>query len=106
MMLTFPKPTALNGAALTGELRAAGFSVPDDAVRDVGTKIEVHGVGEADRDAVKAVVDAHVPPPPPADPQAEFAAAVEAATTIAELKAALLGTSGRQGAAAARRPAT
>ena len=38
-----------------------------------------------------------VPALPPPDPDAELAAAIGAAATLDELKAALLGTAGRQG---------
>lgn len=47
-------------------------------------------------------VAAHVAAVPP-DPQAEFDAAIDAATTLDELKAALKGTAGRAGRAAASR---
>lgn len=42
---------------------------------------------------LRAAVDAHTPAPP-ADPDAEFRAAVENATTLAALKAAILGRTG------------
>lgn len=100
--LTFPKPTALHGEALTDELAAAGFL--DAEVSDNGRgELEVSGVADGDRDAVQAVIDAHVPPPPPPDPDDEFRKAVEAATSIADLKAALLGTVG-PGAEPRQRP--
>lgn len=93
MSLTLPKPAALHGERLADELVAAGFA--DAEVSDNGRgDIEVSGVSESDRDAVQAVVDAHAPPAPEPDPDDEFRAAVEAATSIADLKAALLGTTG------------
>lgn len=100
-MLTFPVPASLNGDALTDELAAAGF--PDADVTVVGDDLRVTGIDDADRDAVRSVLDAHVPPPPPADPADEFRAAIEAATSIADLKAALLGTTG-PGAEPRQRP--
>lgn len=42
---------------------------------------------------LRAALDAHTPAPKP-DPDAEFRKAVEAATTLAALKAALLGSTG------------
>lgn len=52
-------------------------------------------------DVLQAALDAHAPVPVP-DPDAEFRAAVEAATTLSALKAALLGSKGP--GAQARRP--
>lgn len=100
MSLTFPKPAALHGDALTDELAAAGF--PDAEVVDNGRgELEVDGVTDADRDGVKAVIDAHVPPPPPPDPDDELDAALAAAaakSTVEEkidaVIAALRGVSG------------
>lgn len=43
-------------------------------------------------------------PPPPPDADAELAAAISVATTLDELKAALLGNAGRAGRAAGRLP--
>lgn len=90
-MLTFPLPAAVHGDALTEELATAGF-VADVYVRD--GELVVVGPTEGDRPAVQSVIDAHVPPDPRPDPDDEFRAAIEAATSIADLKAALLGTSG------------
>lgn len=99
-MSTFPKPERLNGAALVTELRAAGIDVDDDGVRDEadGTITVVTDAPEAE---VQAVIDAHVPPPPPADPDDEFRDAVTAAiadepagSPLRKLADALLGTSG------------
>lgn len=100
LMLRLPAPTALHGDALTRELHAAGL---------VGARVtfypdegEVEVAGTDDRAAVERIVKAHVPPPPPPDPDAEFRAALEAATTVAGIKAALLGKTGP--GAQARRP--
>lgn len=89
-MLRFPVPTSLHGDALADELAAAGL--PDADVSVDGDELVI--AGPEDRDAVQAVVDAHVPPAPGPNPDDEFRKAVEAATSIAGLKAALLGTSG------------
>lgn len=87
--MLFDKPAAINGSALRDELRAAGFVVPDDGVRDLGDGT-VAILTTGDESAVRAVIDAHVPPAPGPDPAVEFRAAVEKATTIAQLKAAIL----------------
>lgn len=60
-MLTFPVPASLSGDALSDELSAAGFDA-DVFVR--GDELVVDGPADADRDAVRAVIDAHVPPEP------------------------------------------
>jgi hypothetical protein len=54
--------------------------------------------------AAAAVVEAHVPvaEPPQPDPQAELDAAIAAAATLDELKAALLGMAGKSGRVAGR----
>jgi hypothetical protein len=54
-----------------------------------------------DTDAVRAALDAHTPKPV-TDPDAEFLAALEAATTVTQLREALLGKAGP--GAQARRP--
>lgn len=56
--------------------------VVDDATGDE--------VDDLDVETVAGVVDAHVPPGP-VDHEAEFRQAVESATSVADLKAALLG---------------
>ncbi len=60
-----------------------------------------------DRRAIESVIAAHdpTPPAPPPDPNEELAAAIQAAGTLEELKAALLGQV-RKGAAAARHVST
>jgi hypothetical protein len=65
-------PQTVDGQALAGVV-----AVPDDL----------------DPAKVQAVIDAHVPAPPP-DLDAEFRKAVEAATSLAALKDALLGKAG------------
>jgi hypothetical protein len=82
---------ALNGkkinlAQLAGEVGAAlAASDTDVVVVDEDSTVT--------SDALQAAVDAHVPAAEP-DPDAEFRKAVEAATTLDALKAALLGTKG------------
>lgn len=88
-MLTFDVPNPLNGSQLEGELQEAGWpaaqvSIADDALRVVG-------VGDHDRDGVRAVIGDHTPSDPPADPDAELAHAIEGAETLSGLKDALLG---------------
>lgn len=91
-MLTFPAPAKINGEALTAELATAGYPDADVYLRD--SELVIVGPDDTDRAGVKRVVDAHVPPPPPPNPQDEFRKAVEAATTLAALKAAILGSTG------------
>lgn len=87
-MILVPAPPAIHGSALNDELAAAG--IPDADVVLVGGKLQINA-DETDRASVERIVAAHVPPLPPV-PRDEFRAAVQAATSIAELKAALLGT--------------
>lgn len=108
MTLTFDKPVSLHGDTLTDELAAAGF--PDADVFDNG-RGELVIVGPTDRDAVLAVVDSHVPPALPPDPDAELDAGladVAARSDVPEWGQALIanlrGLSGHAGAAAGRRP--
>lgn len=93
-MIRIPAPAALNGDALTAELRAAALPGAFVVLHPDAGEIEVHGVKDFQRAEVERVARAHVPPPAPADPQAEFRKAVSAATTLAALKDALLGTTG------------
>lgn len=88
-MLEFTKPASLHGDALEDEIRAAGW--PDAEVSVAGDVLRVAEVPDGDRDSVKTVIDNHVPPDPPPDPDAELASAIEGASTLAELKDALLG---------------
>lgn len=94
-MRTFAAPDKLNGDALAAEL-AAALGVPTVRVLldPAAGQLHVDGVDDADPAAVRRIVSAHVPPPPPADPVEEFRKAVEAATSLAALKAALLGSTG------------
>lgn len=91
-MLTFPVPAALNGDALAAELRAAGVQLKNHDVSVTQDQLCI--VTDADRATVQSVVQAHVPPPPPADPEVEFRKALEGATTVAQIRDALLGKVG------------
>lgn len=86
----------VNAQQLAAEM-AAAHGWPDPAPLSVswdGTEGEVQVHRDDAHDAtVRTVIDAHVPAVDP-DPDAEFRAAVEAATTLAALKAALLGATG------------
>lgn len=88
-MLTFPIPKSLHGQGLSDQLKAAGLPA---LVRIEGDRLIIEGA--TDQAAVQRVIDAHVPPPPPADPEAEFRKALEAATTVAAIRDALLGKTG------------
>lgn len=89
-MLTVPAPAALNGDTLEDELDAAGVPA---SVTLVGDELRIDAP-ESARSTVEQVVQAHVPPAPPPNPDEEFRKAVEAATDLAGLKAALLGSKG------------
>lgn len=83
-----------NAGQLHDEARGARKSWPASFVE----KPDGSWVYRVDRDdveeaSVQGAVDAHVPVAPP-DPDDEFRTAIEAATSIADLKAALLGTQG------------
>ena len=99
-MQTFPaKP--INGTVLAQEIAAAAGVDPSSvSVVLAGDEIQVSGL-PSDKDA-SAAVAAHVPPPPPPDPDVEFRAALTAATTVTQLRDALLGKAGP--GAQARRP--
>lgn len=105
-MLVFPSSRVIHGDALLAELKAAGFVADDVHISD--GELVVVGPADSDVDAVRAMIDAHVPPPAPPDAQAEFdkalAAAAAKTTTDAKLAAlfdALRGV-GLPGKAAAR----
>jgi hypothetical protein len=106
-VLTFPRPDALHGESLTGELHAAGFPDAEVAVDD--DTLYISAATEADRQAVQAVLDGHVPPPPPGSPDDDLAARIQAVhddpdvpAAVKKLTAALLGLNGE--AAVAGRP--
>lgn len=99
-MIHVSAPSTVNGRALADELAAVG--IPDSDVVLIGDHLRINA-DEADRATVERVVAEHVPPPRPPDPDAEFRAAIQAASSIADLKAALLGTKGP--GAEPRRPA-
>lgn len=67
--------TAEVGAALTASVTEVVIADPDSTVTAA---------------QLKAALDAHTPVPPP-DPDAELVAAITAATTLAQLKDALVG---------------
>jgi hypothetical protein len=86
MMLTLPAPDPREGDRLAASLRAATL---------VGTDWRVASEGALDEATVRSTVAAHDGTPAPVvDHDAEFRAAVEAATTLAALKAAILGSTG------------
>lgn len=68
--MILPKPSTLNGAVLVAELRAAGFTLADNGVRDEGNGTIVVDI-DGDEDAVGAVVAAHNPPDPVPAPALE-----------------------------------
>jgi hypothetical protein len=90
-MPTFTPPANLHGQQLAEELAAAGIALASELLVDGDGQLVVDT--EASPSSVQAVLDAHVPAPPP-DPEAEFRQAVEAATSLAALKDALLGKTG------------
>ena len=99
-MIELPRPDALHGTALAAELRAAGIDVADDAVTVVGDVLRIGS--DADEAAVRAVVDAHVPPEPtPPPPTAgerldALLAALATATSIAQVREAATTTAQRR----------
>lgn len=93
-MQTFTAPDPLNGETLRSELQAAGVTMGDELPLLIGSDLHLD-VAEADRAAVQQVLVAHLGQPSPdaaAMAYEEFRAAVEAAASIADLKAAILGT--------------
>lgn len=100
-MLTVAAPASFQGDALAAEFRAAGLAVENDELYLRGRDLVVVPLDEADRDVVQQVIDAHVPPEPPPDPDDEFRDAVTAAVAdepagspLRKLADALLGASG------------
>lgn len=93
--------------ALADELLAAlGVGVSVQAGH--GTLQVLDGDGNAvdvDGSVVAAVIAAHVPPVPQPSPAARLAADLEAATTLAQLRAALLGWAREEASRAAARDA-
>jgi hypothetical protein len=86
----------INLVKLSQELTAAGIS--HNALGTDGDEIFTYNdKGEPAElpAAARAVVDAHVLPEPEPDPDEELAAAITAATTLDELKNALLGKVGK-----------
>lgn len=87
-MLTFPVPAALNGDALAAELMAAGLEA---AVSVSGDQLVVDGPTQADRERVRAVIAAHVPPAATTtDPVDGLVAELSKASSVAQVKAALV----------------
>ena len=102
---TRPAPVALDQLAdeLADELGLA--EPPAVGLRHVEGDPELVvqvDVDDDQADAAAAVVAAHVAAPA-TDPESEFRGAVEAATTLHDLKAALLGANGRGPGAQPRR---
>lgn len=91
LLAEIPEVRPVDGEAVmlvSGDGAHLSLTVPDDA----------------DEAAIQSVVDAHdpTPPEPPPDPEDELAAAIEAATDMESLKAALLGKNAKVAAAARR----
>lgn len=98
-MLEFPAPQAVVGEKLATEIETA-TGLPA-TVMVAGDVLRV--VTDADEQTVADVIATHDGVPTvQVDPQAEFAEAIEAATSVADLKAALLGKSGHPAMAQAR----
>lgn len=87
-----PPPPPFTGAGVVIDLHAAGFV--DAKVTMNGGMFEVTGVALSDADKVQAIVSSHVhtEPPTPVDPDEGLRLQIAAATTVTELKAALLGS--------------
>lgn len=77
---------------LAQEIRTAGITCP--AIGSTGTRLHTYdGQGTVLDlpDAAQAVVDAHAAPVEPPEPQAELIAAINNATTLAQLKRVVRG---------------
>lgn len=95
-----PRPNLLQ---LQAELAAAGVVLPGALYTDDSGVVRCYDAAGVLTDLppeAAPLVAAHVPATPP-DPDAELRAAIDAATTLADLKAALLGKS-RAGQVAGR----
>lgn len=98
-MLTLTAPAALDGGQLAEEIGTALGREVQIVLHPDG--LEVHGAADSDRAKVQQALDAHTPTQQP-DPDADFRTALEGATTVAQLRDALLGKAGP--GAQARRP--
>lgn len=85
-MMVFPAPDPREGSRLAAAIETATGHRADVTLHDG----EWHILTDAAEVDVQPVVDAH-DGTPDANPQDEFLAAIDAATTLAELKAALVG---------------
>lgn len=77
---------------LAEELRTAGFTCP--SIGSTGTKLHTYsadGAMEDLPDAAQAVIDAHVAPVDPPEPQAELLTAITNATTLVQIKRVVRG---------------
>lgn len=93
-MLTLPAPApeALDGERLRAELAVAGIADVD--VRLVGDELVFPDLAVSHRSMVEGALSRHMSRPGPPDADAEFRQALEAATTVAALRDALLGKTG------------
>lgn len=102
-MLTVTPPATFDGATLREELAAAGVTVTAEQVLYDPSGPALHlDLPASDKATVERVLAAHVPSSdPPSDPDAELVAAITAATSLAQLKDALIGK-GRSAVVAGR----
>jgi hypothetical protein len=94
-MLVVPAPAAFEGFLLAEEIDAKLGRTGTEVVYDPEENALHITAAEAERRTVEEILAAHKPSPPPPDPDEEFRAAVTAAQTLEDLKAALLGALGR-----------
>lgn len=95
-MLTLPSPGTdrLDGDRLRDQLAEAGVVLGNDDLYLDGDRLVFPTLNDGQRSAVQAALDAHMNRPLPPDPDAEFRKALEAATTLAQIRDALLGKTG------------
>lgn len=90
-MLSFDAPTELQGGTLETEIATTIGHNVEVALYPASFTLTVDPADETQRDDIQAVIDDHVPPDPPPDPDEELASAIKGADNFTELKDALLG---------------
>lgn len=100
LTLSAPAPDSLDGDRLRDQLAEAGITSAEFYLS--GDRLTFPALDDSDRTLVESALSAHMNRPAPSDPEAEFRAALTAATTVTQLRDALLGKAGP--GAQARRP--
>lgn len=93
-MLAIPAPAALDGVRLRAQLADAGIVLTVEDLHLVDGRLYFPTLTDEHRGTVEAAVNGHMSRPAAPDPDAEFRKALEGATTVAQIRDALLGKTG------------